>query len=221
MKTNMELQRDVMDELEWEPSIDCAAIGVAAHDGVVTLTGNVPNYLQKFTAERVAKRVRGVKAVANDVEVQLLGAASERTDTDIAQWALDALKWKSHTSGDRIKVMVSKGWVTLEGDVDWQYQRTAAEEAVRPVLGVRGVSNLILVKPRASAKDVKSRIEAAFRRSADVDAKHIRVETVDGKVILKGDVRSWAERQEAVRTAWAAPGVSQVEDQIAVLPVAV
>ena len=217
MKDDKELQRDVLDELQWEPSVDAAEIGVTARDGVVTLTGGVPNYHEKVMAERVAKRIHGVKAVANDIEVRLRGAG-ERTDTDIAQSALDALKWKSYVPGDRLKVTVSKGWVSLGGEVDWHYQKEAAETAVRPLLGVRGVINQIAVKPRASSAEVKSRIEAAFKRSAEMDAKKVRVETHDGKVTLRGDVRSWAERQEAERTAWAAPGVSAVENHIVVAP---
>jgi osmotically-inducible protein OsmY len=173
--------------------------------------------MEKIPAEGVAKRVLGVKAVANDVEVRPLGTGV-RADTDIAQTALDALRWKSHHAGDRLKVSVSKGWVTLEGDVDWHYQKGAAEEAVRPLLGVRGVLNQIVIKPSASAAEVKTRIEASFKRTAELDAKKVRVETRDGKVTLKGEVRSWAELEGSERTAWAAPGVTAVDNQLVVSP---
>lgn len=218
MKDDKQLQRDVLDELQWEPSVDAAEIGVTAHDGIVTLTGSVPTYSEKVTAERVVKRVHGVKAVANDIVVRPHAAAVAPTDTDIAQAAVTALKWKTSVPDNRIKVSVSKGWITLEGDVDWHYQREAAEEAVRPLLGVRGVLNEVTVKPKASASEVKTRIEAAFKRSAELDAQKVRVETHDGKVTLRGDVHSWAERQEAERTAWSAPGVTHVENHITVTP---
>ena len=217
MNVNTDLRRNVLDELEWEPSIDAADIGVMAHGGVVTLTGFAGSYAEKLKAEQVVKRVHGVKGVANDIEVRVPGHA-ERSDSDIARAAVDALRWKWSVPGDQIKVSVSKGWITLEGDVQWQFQKTAAQEAVFHLVGVRGVTNLIDVKPHASATEVKSRIEAAFRRSADVDAHKVRVETHDGKVTLKGDVRSWSERQEAERTAWAAPGVTQVENLIMITP---
>jgi osmotically-inducible protein OsmY len=217
MNLNTDLRRNVVDELEWEPSIDAADIGVTAHDGIVTLTGFAPSYAEKLKAEQVVKRVHGVKAVANDIEVRLSGH-SERTDSDIARAAVDALRWKSSVPGEEIKVSVSKGWITLEGDVHWQFQKSGAYEAVHHLVGVRGVTNLITVKPRASATEVKSRIEAAFRRSAEVDAQKVQVETHDGRVMLRGDVRSWSERQEAERTAWAAPGVRQVENLIRINP---
>ncbi len=214
MKTDLELRRDVLDELEWEPSIDAAGIGVTAHEGIVTLSGNVKTYTEKLTAARAAERVRGVKAIANDVEVQL-GRGHERTDSDIALAAVSVLKWKTLVPEGQIKTSVSKGWITLEGEVDWQYQKDAAFDAVRFLVGVHGVTNLISVKPLATATEVKSRIEAAFRRSAELEAKHIQVETRDGKVTLRGTVRSWSERQEAARTASAAPGVTHVENLIA------
>jgi osmotically-inducible protein OsmY len=217
MKKDAELRRDVLDELEWEPSLDAAGIGVAAGDGVVTLTGGVPSFAEKVTAERVAKRVHGVRAVANDIEVRPRGGG-RRTDADIARAAADALAWKATVPEGRVKASVSEGWVTLEGEVAWNYQREAAEEAVRPLLGVRGVINQVVVRPRASAADVRSRIEAAFRRSAEVDARKVRVEACDGKVTLLGELESWAERQEADRTAWAAPGVTEVENLIVVRP---
>ncbi|WP_435005482.1 BON domain-containing protein [Tundrisphaera lichenicola] len=217
MKGDKELQIDVLDELQWEPSIDAAEIGVTTRNGVVTLTGSVPTYNEKVTADRMAKRVYGVKAVANDIEVRPRGVG-ERTDTDIAQAAIHALQWKTTVPDERIKLSVSKGWVTLEGEVDWHYQKESAEEAVRHLLGVRGVIDQISIKPEVSAAEVKSRIEASLKRSAELDAKKIRVETHDGKVTLMGDVHSWSERQEAQATAWSAPGVTQVDNQITVSP---
>lgn len=215
MKTDEQIQRDVLDELQWEPSVDAAEIGVTCGSGVVTLAGRVSTYIEKVTAERVAKRVLGVKAVANDLEVRLAGARG-LTDADIAGAAVDALKWKITVPDERIKASVTKGWITLEGEVDAYYQKEAAEGAVILLPGVRGVVNEIVVRPRASATQVRSQIEAAFRRSAELDARAIRVEAHDGRVTLRGDVRSWTERQEAERTAWAAPGVTQVENLIAV-----
>ena len=212
-----QLRHDLEDELEWEPSLNATEIGVAVHDGVVTLTGYVESYTEKRKAERVAKRVRGVKAVANEIEVRMPGT-SQRTDAEIARTAFDALTWEITVPDDRIKISVSQGWVYLEGDVDWQYQRTAAEQAVHSLVGVRGVTNQVVVKPQASAAEVKSRIEAAFRRNAELDAQQVRVELGDGKVTLHGQLHSWAERDEVDRMAWAARGVSEVENLIMVTP---
>jgi osmotically-inducible protein OsmY len=212
-----QLRRDVEDELEWEPSLNATEIGVAVQDGIVTLTGYAPSFTEKRKAERVAKRVRGVQAVAIDVEVRMPGSC-ERTDAEIARAAVDALKWEITVPDDRITISVSKGWVYLEGDVDWQYQKTAAEDAVHSLVGVRGVTNQIAVKTQASAAEVKSRIEAAFRRSAELGAQQVRVELHDGKVTLHGQLHSWAERDEADRMAWSAPGVSEVENLIMVTP---
>ncbi len=213
--TDLELKKAVESELNFEPSINAAEIGVAAKDGIITLSGNVPSYWEKMAAERAAARVSGVKAVVNEVEVHLPGS-SERTDEDIARAAVNALQWNVLIPIDRIKVKVSKGWVTLEGMVDWQFQKTAAEKAVRKLIGVKGVIDLIELKPSISKGEVKAAIEGALKRLAEIDANKIKVETEDGKVVLSGTVRSWFEREEAERAAWAAPGVRTVEDRIAV-----
>jgi osmotically-inducible protein OsmY len=213
-KTDRQLQHDVIEELRFDSQVQVNEIGVIATDGVVTLTGWVDSYLKKWRAEEAAHRVRGVRAVANDIEVRL---SSERTDADIAAAAARALAWNSSLPADRIKVTVSKGWITLEGDVEWQYQRQEAENAVRRLWGVRGVSNLLSVKPSAGPTDLKKKIEEAFVRSAQLDAKGITVEIQGSTAILKGSVRSWAERQEAQRIAWLAPGITNVDNKITVL----
>ena len=217
MKTDTQLQHDVLAEFEWEPSIDASQVGVRAKDGVVTLTGSVASYADKMTAERVAKRVYGVKAVANDVEVKIPGS-SQRSDSDIAAAAVSALKWDTTVPEDRIKVTVRNGWITLEGKVDWWYQKDTAERVLRNLTGVTGLTSQITMKSRVKPGEVKTKIEAAFRRSAELDARRVGVEARDGKVILHGNVHSWTEKQEAEQAAWAAPGVSEVENRLTVTP---
>jgi osmotically-inducible protein OsmY len=204
-------------ELKWDPDISEADIAVAVKDGVVTLTGFVRSYAQKWQAERDAKRVAGVVAVANDIEVRL-PAIDQRPDPEIARDAVSALKTQLPYSADRIKVVLNNGWVTLEGELEWNYQKERAEEAVRHIKGVKGVMNMIMLKPKLSPTEIKRKIEEAFKRSAEIDANRIVVETNGSEVILKGSVRSWAEREEAEREAWRAPGVTKVIDQIEIRP---
>jgi len=215
--TDKDLKRNVQNALDFEPSIDAAHIGVTVEGGVVTLHGNVRSYSEKTTAERVTLRVYGVKAVANDLIVHLPTDFS-RTDSDIAEAALNALKWNTLVPEDRVSVVVTNGLVRLDGNVDWQYQKDVAGRAVCDLLGVKAVTNNITVKPRVKSADVRDKIEAAFKRSAEIDARRISVAAEDGKVILSGNVHSWAERREAERAAWAAPGVILVDDRLTIVP---
>lgn len=217
MKTDSEIERDVKAELGWNPDLKSTDIAISVKDGVVTLAGFVPRYIDKYEAEKAAKRVAGVLAVANDIEIRL-PAVDERPDPEIAREVVTALKNQLPFSYERIKAVVRNGWVTLEGDVEWQYQRLTAERAVRPLKGVKGIINDIKTKPRVEPSDIKQKIQEAFRRSAEVDANQITVETSGGEVILKGKVRSWVERDEAERVAWRAPGVTKVDDRIVVSP---
>jgi osmotically-inducible protein OsmY len=217
MRSDSDIRRDVEDELRWDPDIDATDIAVNVHNGVVTLTGFVRGYVQKYQAEADAKRVAGVVAVANDLEVRLPDI-DERPDPEIARDAISRIKSELPYSWEKIRAVVKNGWLTLEGEVEWNYQRVRAEEAVRRVRGLKGVTNNIEVKPQVAPAEIKRKIEEALRRAAEIDADRITVETVGSEVILRGTVRSWAERQDAERAAWSAPGVAKVDNRIIVSP---
>lgn len=214
LKTDMQLQRDVIEELDWDPAVRRAEIGVAAKDGVVTLSGNVESFAVKYAAVRATERVLGVRAIAEEIQV-VLPSDSRRTDTEIAHAVADRLQWDTTLPPGAVRARVEDGWVWLEGETEWHYQRTAAEHTVRNVTGVTGVTNAIRLKPRASVVDVRERIESALKR-AETDACRISIEAIDGRVVLRGQVRSWAERGDAERAAWSAPGVTFVDDQLTV-----
>lgn len=212
---DIDLRDRVEQQLDWEPEVTSTKIGVGAEDGVVTLTGFVNTYAEKIAAERVVKRTYGVKAIANDIEVKPL---FKKTDTEIATRAVSALESRVDVPDEKIKVIVKDGWVTLDGNVDWYYQKNAAEFAVKYLQGVKGVTDDIKLKPQVSTTEVKSKIEEALKRNAEVDARRITVSGSDGKVTLWGNVRSWMEKDEAENAAWAAPGVTQVKSNISVVP---
>jgi Predicted periplasmic or secreted lipoprotein len=214
---DQEIQRDLLDELRWEARVQPNEIGASVRDGIVTLTGWVDNYAKKWAAERAAHRVRGVRAVANDIEVRLPTSA-ERTDADVATAATRALEWDAFVPIGNLDVTVSNGWVVLRGEVEWEYQRRAAERSVRRMSGVRGVTNGITVRPRQrpSADGLKQRIESALIRSVETDAERITIGVHGDRVVLDGTVRSWLEREEAERVAWSAPGVTTVDNHIKV-----
>jgi len=209
------LHKNVEDALSWAPNVDASRIGVATIDGVVTLTGHVPSYANRMAAERAAKNIYGVKAVTNDLEIDLPGNRTH-TDPEIAEAAGHALEWAVTVPEDEIKVSVRNGWVTLEGRLDWQYQRQAAWSAVHDLVGVKGVSNSISVKPLEKPYQVKEKIEAALRRDARVEAKKIKIETDGHTVVLRGDVDSWSDLEDVSDAAWSAPGVWTVDNFLVV-----
>jgi len=210
---DLNLRKAILEELEFQPGIDAAHIGVSVENGVVTLSGHVKNYAQKVSAERAVKAIKGVRAVAEEIQVRLEKGAGTADDT-IANRALNILSWSSDTPEGDIKIVVQKGWITLEGQVDWQYQKEIAERAVRKLSGVVGVNNHLTIRPRVDVVDIQQRIEEALKRNAEVDAKGIRIKVEGGVVKLEGKVHFWRERQIAERAAWSVPGVSKVDDHL-------
>lgn len=213
MKTDLEIQKDVLSELKWEPFITASEIGVAVKNGVVTLSGTVDSYLKKVTAEKAAKRVGGVKAVAEDIVVKTSGALI-KNDTQIAEAALNALKWNSAVNEEKIKMKVEDGVVTLDGEVDWEFQKISAQKQIEDLIGVKRIINNVTIKSSIPATDLKLKISNAFHRSATLDSEKIQIETTGSKVILKGTVRSWAEKNDAEKAVWSAPGVNKVDNQL-------
>lgn len=215
MKSDTRIQKDVMEELEWQPILNAAQIGVSVHDGVVTLTGIVDTFTKKITAENAAKKVSGVKGVAEEIQVGS-SPSYNKTDAEIADAILNALKWHTAVMDNRIKFKVEKGVVTLEGDVEWDYQRAAAKSAIENLTGIKKIFNFISVIPRIAVSDLKSKIKAALQRSALTDANNIDVEVDGSRVVLSGIVHSIQEKEDAESAAWMAPGVDSVENRIAI-----
>jgi osmotically-inducible protein OsmY len=215
MKSDIELKKKVEDELRWEPRVNAAAIGVAVKDGVVTLTGYVDSWAEKWGAEHAVKRVAGVAAVAEEIEVRL-PVQSQRTDADIARAAAGALAWNTFVPPGSMQVRVENGWITLEGVVASQHEKGAATEAVRHLIGVRGVTNLVALKRGLTAANVKDGIRRAFERDASLDANRVTVDVDKDRVTLYGTVRSWAEREDAEGAAWSAPGIHDVDNRLVV-----
>ena len=213
MKDDEQLRRDVLAELEYDPSIDARKIGVAVEDGIVTLTGEVPSFAEKWNAERAAERVEGVRGIVNKIEVKIVG---DYTDTDIAREAADALRWNLMVPPGKVIPKVENGYITLTGEMNYDFQRRAAEKAVRYIPGVKGVINLVTIKPKVEPKAIKEKIEDALKRMATVDAENVQVEVQGSEIVLRGTVRSWAERHEAEKAAWSAPGVTSVKNYITV-----
>lgn len=217
MKTDIQIQKDLIEELNWEPFVNVSEIGVAVKNGIVTLSGCVDTYAEKIMAEKVAKRVSGVKAVAEDIIVNN-SPKNQKTDTEIAAAVIEALKWHAGVQDQKIKIKVENGIVKLEGVADWEYQRKNAETAIQNLVGVHAVINMITVIPQVTAIDIQQKIKTALIRNASIDAARILVDVIGNKVILRGKVKSFAEIEDAERTAWSAPGISDVESKLEIVP---
>jgi osmotically-inducible protein OsmY len=213
MKSDIQIQEDVMEELKWEPFLNASEIGVAVKNGIVTLSGQVDSYSKKLTAENAAKKIAGVKAIAEDIQIGV-SPAYNKTDTEIAEAVLYALKWHSAVQEEKIKIKVEDGNVKLEGEIEWVYQRNSAKTAIENLAGVRSVINLITVKSRIIPSDIQQKISSAFHRSATIDAEKITAEVMGSRVILRGNVRSFAEKEDALSAAWNAPGVISVDSKL-------
>lgn len=213
MSWDNELQSQIVDELEWDTNLDASHITVSVKEGIVTLTGYVSSYIYKKNAERAAKRVKGVQAVVDDIELKLPGSGY-CTDLEITEFALEMLRYHALVPKDKIKLVVDNGWITLDGEVDWQSQKIAAENALKYMVGIKGITNNVIVKPTIRVSEIKSKIQSALTRNAQLDANQITVSAVDSTIILGGYVRSLAEKDQAEKAAWSAPGVSKIENNI-------
>jgi osmotically-inducible protein OsmY len=212
MKSDAQIQTDVIQELKWDPSVTHEHIGVAVSDGIVTLSGTVPNYIEKFAAEKAAQRVAGVKAVVEKIEVKVPGSF-HKDDEDIAKAIINQFRWHAQVPDEMVKASVEKGWVELTGEVEWEYQRRAAEKVVRGLTGVRGLTNKVTIKARvAQPAEIKNKIEQALKRAAEREAEHLNIEVRGSRVLLSGKVRSFAELRDVRGAAWSAPGVTSVDD---------
>lgn len=216
MKTDLQIQKDIMDQLKWEPFLSASEIGVAVKNGVVTLSGHVDSYLKKLQAESAVKKISGVKAIAEDIQIGI-SPTSKKTDTEIAEAVVNILKWHTAVQEEKIRIKVENGVVRLDGEVDWDYQRANAKAAAERIAGVTGVINMISLKPRTTGHDVLKKISSAFHRSASIDANRISAEVSGSKVILTGEVRSLSEKEDAEKAAWNAVGINTVDNRLKVM----